>query len=154
MGRNRCRDSWLSLVCLHCSTAHGLLRGLTEIPGPRGLAGPAGPRGLAAPAGPRGQRGLPGPPGVSLELSSSNMTAIMDYIRGKMELVKKILHIYYACFNYNWLFLQKTIWLDQQVHQGSEGSRDILDQQDRKVHIACPYDVHVRVSKASKPSYL
>lgn len=79
----------MSLICLHCSTAHGLLRGLTEIPGPRGLAGPVGPPGPRGQAGHSGLPGLPGPPGVSLELSSSNMTAIMDYIRGKMELIKK-----------------------------------------------------------------
>lgn len=93
-------DSLLSLVCLHFSTAHGLLQGqdgLTRIPGPRG---PAGFPGLPGPPGPRGRDGvpgLPGPPGISLEFSSSNMTAIMDYIRGKMELLTlKILHIYYA----------------------------------------------------------
>lgn len=85
MGRNRCRNSWLSLVCLYFSTAHGLL----AIQGPQGPRGFAGPTGAPGHRGLPGRSGLPGPPGVSLEFSTSNMTAIMDYIRGKMKLVKK-----------------------------------------------------------------
>lgn len=107
MGRNRCRNSWLSLVCLHFSTAHGLLQGqdgLTAIQGPqgpRGITGPPGApgalgrRGLPGPSGPSGP---PGSPGVRLEFSSSNMTEIMDYIRGKRKLVPKKKKNHYLLF--------------------------------------------------------
>lgn len=74
-------------MCLNFSTANGLLRdqsGLIPIAGPMG---PPGPPGVDGRQGLPGLSGPPGPPGIIL--APNNMTEIMDYIRGKKELVQK-----------------------------------------------------------------
>lgn len=71
-------------------TANGLLRdkdGLISIPGPPGIPGPSGPMGPRGEQGMPGERGRTGSPGITLQLT--NMSEIMDYVRGKKELVQK-----------------------------------------------------------------
>jgi len=69
----------LSFMCWHFSTANGLLPSLLGTPGQRGA------QGLPGIPGPKGETG---PPGISIELTKMN--EIMDYIRGKKELVQKM----------------------------------------------------------------
>lgn len=85
-------EELLSFMCLHFSTANNLLQGQGDVwlPGPQG---PSGRQGLPGPPGP------PGPQGISIELT--NINEVMDYIKGKKELVQKKKN--YA-FNMNNLF--------------------------------------------------